>query len=61
MGRIEDNTLSDFDTTFKGKNLLGYGIGLNIIGFYDMMVRVEYSRNHLGEGGIFFHSSLPIR
>jgi len=61
MGRIEDNTLSDFDRAFKGQNLLGYGIGLNIIGFYDMMVRVEYSRNHLAEGGIYFHSSLPIR
>ena len=61
MGYVEDQTTSNFDTTLKGKGLLGYGIGLNLIGFYDMMLRIEYSRNHLGEDGIYFHSSLPIR
>ena len=61
MGYIEDNTQSNFDTRLKGQGLIGYGMGLNIIGFYDMLLRIEYSRNHLGEDGIFFHSSLPIR
>ncbi len=61
MGYVEDNTQSNFDTRLKGQGLIGYGMGLNIIGFYDMLLRIEYSRNHLGEDGIFFHSSLPIR
>ena len=61
MGYVEDNTTSNFDKSLKGKGLIGYGVGLNIIGLYDMLLRIEYSRNHLGEDGIYFHSSLPIR
>ncbi|MEM6628644.1 MAG: BamA/TamA family outer membrane protein [Bacteroidota bacterium] len=61
FGYVEDRTTSNFDNTLKGQGLFGYGLGINFIGFYDMMLRIEYSRNHLGEDGIYFHSSLPIR
>lgn len=38
--------------------LVGYGIGLNLIVYYDKVFRLEYSRNLLGEGGIFLHWDL---
>lgn len=61
LGYVGDRTSSDFDTYLKNQGLMGYGVGLNLIGLYDMLLRVEYSRNHLGQGGFFFHSTVPIR
>ena len=45
----------------KNQLLTGYGIGLNIIGFYDNLLRLEYSRNHLNQGGVYIHASVPIK
>jgi len=38
--------------------LLGYGLGLDFVVYYDKVFQVEYSRNRLGEGGIFLHWEL---
>ncbi len=35
--------------------LYSAGAGIDIITFYDMKIRVEYSWNHLGEKGLFLH------
>ena len=35
--------------------LLGTGIGLDLVTYYDKMIRIEYSVNKLGESGIFIH------
>ena len=61
LGYVSDRTFNNQDRYLKNKWLLGYGTGLNIIGIYDMLLRVEYSRNHLGQGGIYLHSSVPIK
>ncbi len=61
LGYVGDETSSNFDTYLKNQALMGYGFGLNLIGLYDMLLRVEYSRNHLGQGGFFFHSNIPIK
>jgi hypothetical protein len=30
-------------------------------GFYDNLLRVEYSRNHLNQGGIYIHGTVSIK
>ena len=60
-GYVRDETFSNEDNYLKNQLLGGYGIGLNIIGFYDNLLRIEYSRNHLNEGGFYFHATIPIK
>lgn len=37
------------------KLLVGTGLGLDVVGFYDIVLRFEYSFNAEGERGFFFH------
>lgn len=37
------------------KLLFGGGLGLDIVTMYDLVVRLEYSWNSIGENGFFFH------
>jgi len=46
--RIEANNLSN-------KLLIGTGFGLDFVSYYDIVFRLEFSHNRLGETGIFFH------
>jgi outer membrane protein assembly factor BamA len=43
------------NTTLSDKLLLGTGFGVDVVGFYDIVVRFEYSFNGQGEQGFFFH------
>jgi outer membrane protein assembly factor BamA len=61
MGYVTDDTFSNQDDFLKNQALLGYGVGLNVIGFYDNLLRVEYSRNHLNQGGIYIHGTVSIK
>jgi len=61
VGYVNDYSSTAFDTYLKDKGLMGYGMGLNVIGLYDMLFRAEYSRNHFGQGGFYFSGTLPIR
>lgn len=45
----------NFNTRLSDKLLFGTGIGLDVVGFYDMVVRFEYSINAEQEHGFFFH------
>ena len=38
----------------------GYGAGLDLFTYYDLVFRLEYSFNKLGESGIFLHFTAPI-
>lgn len=40
--------------------LLSQGISMDIITYYDKLIRLEYSRNHLAENGLFIHFSNPF-
>jgi len=42
------------------KWLLGYGLGLDIVGSYDRILRLEYSFNNLNESGLFLHFRQPF-
>ena len=64
------NIFSDFgfvsDSQFKETNFLnnrwqyGYGAGIDFVTYYDMIFRLEFSRNKLGESGFFLHFTSPI-
>ena len=38
----------------------GYGAGLSVFTTYDLILRMEYSFNKLGESGFFIHFTSPI-
>ncbi len=38
----------------------GYGLGLDLVTSYDQVLRLEYSWNALGEGGLFLHFTQPF-
>ncbi len=40
--------------------LTGYGLGLDLVTSYDMVVRLECARNGLGESGFYLHFSHPF-
>jgi hypothetical protein len=40
--------------------IFGYGTGLYIVAYYDIVFRVEYSFNGFGESGFFFHFGSPF-
>ena len=40
----------------NNKLLRTWGIGLDIVTFYDIVIRLEYSFNQLGDRGLFFHT-----
>lgn len=58
---LRDDSFSNADQSFQGQWLYSYGCGLNLIGFYDMLLRAEYAWNHLGQGGLYFHADLQIK
>ncbi|MCB0840459.1 MAG: hypothetical protein KDD99_27525, partial [Bacteroidetes bacterium] len=60
-GYILDRSFNNHDQFLRNTFLTGYGLGLHIIGFYDVLLRMEYSRNHLNQGGIYFHATVPIK
>jgi len=39
----------------SNKMLYSAGIGLDIVTTYDVKIRLEFARNHLGENGLFLH------
>jgi len=43
------------EQTLDNRYLFGYGLGVDIVSFYDFVFRVEHSWKHTGDRGIFFH------
>jgi outer membrane protein assembly factor BamA len=60
-GYVRDWTFNNQDNTLKNKLLLGYGAGINFITIYDFLLRVEYSRNLLGAGGVYISTLVSIQ
>jgi hypothetical protein len=55
-----------WDDLYDDRNFLagswqsGYGAGLDLVTSYDQVLRLEYSWNVLGEGGLFLHFTQPF-
>lgn len=60
-GYVHDNTFNNHDPYLKDKWLTGGGVGLNFVTFYDKLLRVELSFNHLGGYALNFNTIIPIR
>ncbi len=50
----------DNNNTLVNDFLLGGGIGINVVTYYDLVFRAELSINKMGETGIFFHFIAPL-
>jgi len=59
MAFVEDNQFY-INNSLSNELLIGYGIGLDFITYYDVVIRLEFSINKLGEKGIFIHFRAPI-
>lgn len=46
--------------TFANRLLWGGGVGLDIVLYYDKVLQIQYSYNHLWEKGLFLHFSANI-
>ncbi len=61
VGYVHDGTFNNQDNFLKDRLLMGYGAGLNLITVYDSMLRLEYSFNHLGQGGFYISAIVSIQ
>jgi hypothetical protein len=59
MGYIIDRQ-TDQDNALSNSLLWGNGISLDYVTYYDKLLRIEFSVNHLGEKGVFLHFSNPF-
>ena len=59
LGYVID-TQTNQDNTLSNSLLLGRGISLDYVTYYDKLLRIEFSINHLGEKGVFLHFSNPF-
>lgn len=55
FGYVENYPNYNLNTRLTNKLIGSTGIGVDIAGSYDFVVRVEYSLNSVGERGIFLH------
>lgn len=55
-----DNTYFKEGNDFSDRLLPGWGIGFDFVTYYDLVIRVEYSMNHLFERGLFIHFMASI-
>ena len=59
LGYVID-TQTNQDNTLSNSLLLGRGISLDYVTYYDKLLRIEFSINHLGEKAVFLHFSNPF-
>ena len=57
MGFVEGDNYNNF---LNNKFLFSQGISLDLVTYYDKILRLEISRNHLNEIGFFIHFSNPF-
>jgi len=65
LGIFSDAAYVDDNTGYPENNLanefqFGYGVGLDFVSYYDIVIRTEFSTNKFGESGIFLHFVAPI-
>jgi hypothetical protein len=54
IGYVNDRFYS-VGNSFVNRPLIGGGIGLDIVFYYNKLLRIEYSVNHTGENGLYLH------
>ena len=59
-GYVKDRNHIPENSRLANKYLMGYGTGIDLVGFYDAVFRFEYSMNNSKEGNFFFNFSAPF-
>lgn len=59
-GYVKDRNNIPENSRLANKYLMGYGAGVDLVGFYDAVLRFEYSLNNSNEGNFFFNFSAPF-
>jgi outer membrane protein assembly factor BamA len=59
LAYVTDKTLTNANK-LANRWLAGYGLGLDVVTYYDKVFRFEYSRNQRGENGLYVHFVAPI-
>lgn len=54
-GYLSNSTPHEQSNYLSNRYLMGYGVGLDIVSFYDFVMRIERSWRINGEPGIYFH------
>jgi outer membrane protein assembly factor BamA len=54
------NTLAGPTNNYQNRMLYGTGLGLDLVTYYDLVWRFEYSVNQFGNAGFFIHFVAPI-
>lgn len=54
-GYVVDNTYNPYNNFLSNRLLVGGGAGIDLVTYYDIVARVEYSINQLGQTGIYLH------
>jgi hypothetical protein len=53
-------SLDDKSNTLQNQFLTGYGLGLDLITYYDKVLRIEYTMSDLNSSGFFIHFMAAI-
>jgi outer membrane protein assembly factor BamA len=59
-GYVTDRNKIPENSRLANTYLFGYGTGIDLVGFYDSVLRFEYSLNNSGEGNFFFNFKAPF-
>lgn len=59
-GYVKDKNLLPENARLTNSYLYGYGLGLDLVTFYDQVFRFEYSVNSLGTGSFFINVRAPL-
>ncbi|WP_020527799.1 BamA/TamA family outer membrane protein [Flexithrix dorotheae] len=59
-GRVRNNNVEIFNERLTNKPIYGYGLGLDIVTFYNAVYRFEYSFNNNGESGFYLYFKADI-
>ncbi len=59
-GYVIDKTYNPFNTTLSNRLLAGGGAGFDIVTYYDLVIRLEYSINQLGQTGFYLHMKASL-
>jgi hypothetical protein len=60
LGYVDNNQSYGTSNTLENELLIGYGLGLDFITYYDVVIRLEYSINRMGETGFYLHFRASI-
>jgi hemolysin activation/secretion protein len=54
------NNIYNPTSRLQNKLIYGTGLGLDLVTYYDLVFRLEYSVNQFGEKGVYLHFMAPI-